>query len=67
VTSVAGLGTNVVTLFVYAGYGTVSSMTGHGVAFAVLAAPYVLVALWLVLRRRDQVDRRRPAPAKSGT
>ncbi|MET7999786.1 MFS transporter [Nonomuraea glycinis] len=67
VTSVAGLGTNVVTLFVYAGYGTVSSMTGHGVGFAVLAAPYVLVALWLVLRRRDQVDRRRPAPAKSGT
>ncbi|MGN9787392.1 MFS transporter [Nonomuraea sp. ZG12] len=54
VTSVAGLGTNVVTLLVFAGYGTVSSMTGHGVAFAVLAAPYVLVALWLGLRQRDR-------------
>lgn len=54
VTSVAGLGTNVVTLLVFAGYGTVSSMTGHGIAFAVLAAPYVLVALWLGLRQRDR-------------
>jgi MFS family permease len=67
VTSVAGLGTNVVTLFVFAGYGAVSSTTGHGVAFAVLAVPYVLVAFWLGLRRRDQADRRRPAPATSGT
>jgi MFS family permease len=59
VTSVAGLGTNVVTLLVFAGYGTVSSMTGHGVAFAVLTAPYMLVALWLGLRRRAPVDRGR--------
>lgn len=68
VTSVAGLGTNLVTLFVFAGYGAVSSMSGHGVAFAVLAVPYVLVALWLGPRRRDQVDRRKPShKATSGT
>ncbi|WP_336207398.1 MFS transporter [Nonomuraea sp. LPB2021202275-12-8] len=51
VTSVAGLGTNVITLLVFAAYGAASSMTGHGVAFALLSAPYVLVALWLGVRR----------------
>ncbi|MGP3916501.1 MFS transporter [Nonomuraea sp. 10N515B] len=45
VTSVAGLGTNVVTLAVYTAYGAASSSLPHGVAFAVLVAPYVLIAL----------------------
>ncbi|WP_188188773.1 MFS transporter [Nonomuraea sp. SYSU D8015] len=45
VTSVAGLGTNVVTLAVYTAYGAASSGLSHGVTFAVLVAPYVLVAV----------------------
>ncbi|MEU0566520.1 MFS transporter [Nonomuraea sp. NPDC005983] len=47
VTSVAGLGTNVVGLLVYAVYGLTSSFVSHGVSFALLVVPYVLVALWL--------------------
>ncbi|MEV4167756.1 MFS transporter [Nonomuraea sp. NPDC049709] len=45
VTSVAGLGTNVVTLGVYAAYGAASPYASHGVTFALLTLPYVLVAL----------------------
>ncbi|GAA2208609.1 MFS transporter [Nonomuraea monospora] len=45
VTSVAGLGTNVVTLGVYTAYGTVSSQVSHGMTFALLALPYLIIAL----------------------
>ncbi|WP_344884824.1 MFS transporter [Nonomuraea antimicrobica] len=45
VTSVAGLGTNVVTLGVYAAYGAASPYASHGVTFALLTLPYVLIAL----------------------
>jgi MFS family permease len=45
VTSVAGLGRELVTLLVYAGYGTASTLAGHGVAFALFAAPYLIIAL----------------------
>ncbi|MGN9837730.1 MFS transporter [Nonomuraea sp. H19] len=45
VTSVAGLGTNLVTLGVYLAYGAASSYVSHGVTFAILVAPYVLIAL----------------------
>ncbi|SEG76487.1 Predicted arabinose efflux permease, MFS family [Nonomuraea solani] len=45
VTSVAGLGTNVVTLAVYTAYGAASPYASHGVTFALLLLPYVLVTL----------------------
>ncbi len=45
VTSVAGLGTNVVTVGVFTAYGAASSYVSNGVAFALLTLPYVLVAL----------------------
>ncbi|NJP91164.1 MFS transporter [Nonomuraea sp. FMUSA5-5] len=45
VTSVAGLGTNVVTLGVYAGYGTASSSLSHGTTFALVALTYLIIAL----------------------
>jgi MFS family permease len=51
VTSVAGLGTNMVTLAVYTVYGSVSSFLSHGTVFALLVLPYVLIALWLVPAR----------------
>ncbi|MFI7701970.1 MFS transporter [Nonomuraea sp. NPDC049480] len=55
VTSVAGLGMNVVTLVVYTAYGAASSGLSHGAAFAVLVAPYVLIALLVI---------RPPAPSR---
>ncbi|MFI8205591.1 MFS transporter [Streptomyces sp. NPDC085937] len=54
-TSVAGLGTEVVTLTVFAGYAVIASGHGHGAAFAVSAVPYVVLAAGLVgaeVRRR---------------
>ncbi|MFC5822335.1 MFS transporter [Nonomuraea insulae] len=45
VTSVAGLGTNVVMLGVYTAYGMVSAHASHGVTFALLTIPYVLIAV----------------------
>jgi MFS family permease len=45
VTSVAGLGTNMVTLAVYTAYGAASPGLEHGTTFVLLVAPYVLVAL----------------------
>ncbi|AQZ67549.1 putative transport protein [[Actinomadura] parvosata subsp. kistnae] len=45
VTSVAGLGTNVVTLGVYAVYGTASSSLSHGTTFALVALTYLIIAL----------------------
>ncbi|MEV0386591.1 MFS transporter [Nonomuraea sp. NPDC050643] len=45
VTSVAGLGTNVVTLTVYTAYGAASPYASHGVTFTLLTLPYVLIAL----------------------
>ncbi|MEJ8633098.1 MFS transporter [Streptomyces sp. MS2.AVA.5] len=44
VTSLAGLGTSVSTLLMYAAYGTASQYTGHGALFALFAVPYVVVA-----------------------
>ncbi|NRQ36315.1 MFS transporter [Nonomuraea sp. NN258] len=50
VTSVAGLGTNLITVLVYLAYGGLSGMLPHGVTFAVLALPYLLIAAWLAKR-----------------
>ncbi|MEV5168797.1 MFS transporter [Streptomyces werraensis] len=59
-TSVAGLGTEVVTLTVFAGYAVIASGHRHGAAFAVSAVPYVVLAAGLavrsaVVRRRGRV------------
>ncbi|TDE20911.1 MFS transporter [Nonomuraea mesophila] len=45
VTSVAGLGMNVVTLAVYAAYGAASSYVSHGLTFALMVVPYAFIAL----------------------
>ncbi|MFF8194426.1 MFS transporter [Streptomyces bobili] len=50
-TSVAGLGTELATITVYGTYAQLASTTTHGTAFALLAVPYVLVALLVALRR----------------
>jgi MFS family permease len=47
VTSLAGLGTEVVTIGVYGTYAVASAVVDHGVIFALFAVPYLLVALGL--------------------
>ncbi|MFG1697345.1 MFS transporter [Nonomuraea sp. NPDC049309] len=46
VTSVAGLGTNVVTLGTYGAYGGLSTHASNGTTFALLALPYLIIALF---------------------
>ncbi|MEV5235955.1 MFS transporter [Streptomyces pseudogriseolus] len=50
-TSVAGLGTELVTLTVFAGYAVVASGHGHGAAFAVAAVPYAVLGVGLAVVR----------------
>jgi MFS family permease len=50
-TSVAGLGTELATITVYGTYAQLASTSTHGSAFALLAVPYLLVALLVALRR----------------
>ncbi|MFD8166415.1 MFS transporter [Streptomyces cellulosae] len=57
-TSVAGLGTEVVTLTVYAGYAVIASGHGHGAAFAVAAVPYVVLAAGLGVAEVRRLRRR---------
>ncbi|PRX99020.1 MFS transporter [Allonocardiopsis opalescens] len=52
VTSLAGLGTELTTLAVYAGYGAASAAAGHGMLFAVFALAYPLMAVVLARGRR---------------
>ncbi|MEU1277998.1 MFS transporter [Streptomyces sp. NPDC005805] len=52
VTSLAGLGTSVATLGTYGAYAGLSAQFGHGGVFALLALPYLGVALALFLRGR---------------
>ncbi|MFI7490279.1 MFS transporter [Micromonospora echinaurantiaca] len=63
VTSLAGMATDLTIIVVYAGYGLVATAAGNGVAFAVAAAVYPLVAVLLALggRRRGV-----PAPGRGG-
>ncbi|MFG2103466.1 MFS transporter [Micromonospora echinaurantiaca] len=63
VTSLAGMATDLTIIVVYAGYGLVATAAGNGVAFAVAAAVYPLVAVLLALggRRRGV-----PAPGHGG-
>ncbi|KQX60897.1 transporter [Streptomyces sp. Root1310] len=55
-TSVAGLGTEVVTIAVYGAYGALGSAFPHGVVFALCAVPYLLTALTMstAARGRDE-------------
>ncbi|MGW2519830.1 MFS transporter [Streptomyces sp. NPDC001617] len=52
-TSVAGLGTELVTIAVYAGYAAIATRTAHGTAFALFAVPYLVTAVLLAIRARD--------------
>ncbi|NLU78198.1 MFS transporter [Micromonospora sp. HNM0581] len=61
VTSVAGMGTDLTIIVVYAGYGLVATMAGNPVAFAVAAVPYLLIAAALAIRPAG--DRRPFGPA----
>jgi MFS family permease len=54
VTSLAGTATDVGTIAVYGGYALLASGAGNGVAFAVLAVPYLLVAVTLVTGRTSR-------------
>jgi hypothetical protein len=52
VTSLAGMSTDVATLAVYGSYGALTDIGGIGIAFALLALPYVATSLWLLTVRR---------------
>ncbi|WP_458242650.1 MFS transporter [Streptomyces sp. MAI_2237] len=51
-TSVAGLGTELVTVAVYAGYAAIASRAAHSTAFVLFSLPYGLTALVLAFRAR---------------
>lgn len=51
-TSVAGLGTEVVTIAVYGAYGVLGARFPHGTVFALCAVPYLLTALAVARGRR---------------
>ena len=48
VTSLAGLGTELATVVVYGAYAAASTLTSHGIIFALFAVPYVVIALRMV-------------------
>ncbi|SCL36691.1 Predicted arabinose efflux permease, MFS family [Micromonospora nigra] len=51
VTSLAGMATDGTVIVVYGAYGLVATVAGNGVAFAVAALPYLLLAALLAIRR----------------
>lgn len=53
-TSVAGLGTELLTVAVYAGYAAIATRTDHATAFTLFALPYLLTALLLASRTRER-------------
>jgi hypothetical protein len=55
VTSLAGLGTELATILVYAGYAFASTFARHGTIFALFAVPYLAVAVVLVVGRRQRL------------
>ncbi|MEU4782147.1 MFS transporter [Micromonospora sp. NPDC023633] len=65
VTSLAGMATDVTIIAVYAAYGLLATGAGNGVAFAVAAVPYLIVAL-LLATRVGRPARRRPERASAG-
>ncbi|MFB9903958.1 MFS transporter [Allokutzneria oryzae] len=56
VTSLAGLGSGVLTVLLYAGYAAASAGMSHGAIFAMFAAPYLVLAVALAA-----AEERRPA------
>ena len=74
VTSLAGLGTDAFTGVSYLLYAAVFALTGHALAFALFASPYLVVALVLGRSRGRSVppadlgntDRRTPKPRTAG-
>ncbi|GAB3937799.1 hypothetical protein GCM10027614_16700 [Micromonospora vulcania] len=58
------MATDVLVIVTYVGYGLVSTVAGNAVAFAVVAGPYLIVALALLARHRRPVvsARRRGRP-----
>lgn len=63
-TSIAGLGTELVTVAVYGAYGVLGARFPHGIVFALCALPYLVTALAVGRRRRRAAsalsrDRRR--------
>nr|WP_307854713.1 MFS transporter [Micromonospora sp. C31] len=65
VTSLAGMATDVTIIAVYGGYGLLATGAGNGVAFAVAAVPYLVVAL-LLATRAGRSARRRPDRTGAG-
>jgi MFS family permease len=65
VTSLAGLGTEVVTISLYGGYALASTVAGHAVVFALFALPYLPVAVALA-RRTPAASTAATAPAVAG-
>ncbi|MEW2379736.1 MFS transporter [Micromonospora sp. NPDC047812] len=65
VTSLAGMATDVTVIAVYGGYGLLATGAGNGVAFAVAAVPYLIVAL-LLLTRSGRSAGRRPERTAAG-
>ncbi|MFB9853282.1 MFS transporter [Micromonospora andamanensis] len=63
VTSLAGMGTDLTIIVVYAGYGLVATVAGNRVAFAVAAVPYLLIAAVLAIRPTGERRPRTPARA----
>jgi MFS family permease len=59
VTSLAGLGTEVVTIAVYGGYALFSTVASHRVIFAAFAVPYLIVAVGIAAARFRRYGRRR--------
>ncbi|MEV6816453.1 MFS transporter [Micromonospora sp. NPDC051296] len=62
VTSLAGMATDLTIIVVYAGFGLVATVAGNGVAFAVAAVPYLLVAATLATRVAGGRTRPEPVP-----
>ncbi|MGW1881524.1 MFS transporter [Streptomyces sp. NPDC001970] len=56
VTSLAGLGTGAATLLVYGAYAALSGHASHGVVFALLALPYLAVAVALARAGRPRTS-----------
>ncbi|MEH1102744.1 MFS transporter [Micromonospora sp. CPCC 205561] len=65
VTSLAGMATDATIIAVYGGYGLLATGAGNGMAFAVAAVPYLIVAL-LLATRAGRPARRRPRRATAG-
>ncbi|RKS08811.1 putative MFS family arabinose efflux permease [Nocardiopsis sp. Huas11] len=66
VTSLAGLGTDALTVAAYALYAGVYALVGHAVAFAVLAVPYLAVA-WALASLRAPATGPGPLHQDAGT